>query len=235
MIYIVENELDANAKAKGAGIRAVFMDFDGVVVDSERIYQRFWKEAFEAYGYKTTPSILLSLRSCEAKSGEKIMRTIYSSAFPYSEIRKLRSSLMDEYVKSHPYQLKKGVLDFLAFLKERGIAAFIVSSSYKEKIEKEIKRLGISSFFSDALSAKDVKNGKPYPDVYLKAIELSGFAKEEIIVIEDSPNGICSAFGAGLKVIMADDIDKASKETSKMIIGEVSEIDELINHPIFLR
>ncbi len=235
MIYIVKNELNANINTKRSEIRAVFLDFDGVIVDSERIYQRFWKEAFEAYGYKTCPSVLLSLRSCEAKTGESLMRTIYGPTFPYLEIRKLRSSLMSEYVKSHPYQLKKGIMDFLAFLKEKGIFSFIVSSSPKETIRKEVERLGISPFFSDILSAKDAKNGKPYPDVYLKAIELSKLSKDEIIVIEDSPNGICSAFNAGLKVIMADDIDKASKETSKMIIDEVSEISELINHPIFSR
>ena len=155
------------------------------------------------------------------------MSDYFQKPFPYKEVRERRKSLMSSYLLSHPTPLKDGALSFLKYLKNNAIPAYIVSSSPKETVQEEIKRLEIDSYIQDVLSAKDVQRGKPYPDVYSKALRLSGLKKEDILVFEDSPNGIESAYQAGLKVVMVDDLDKANEETSKKIILEISNLAEI--------
>ena len=208
-------------------VKAVFLDFDGVLLDSEVLYQRFWKMAFEEFGYQASKEVLLKLRSCDASLGEKIMSDYFQKPFPYKEVRERRKLLMSSYLANHPVSLKDGALSFLKYLKKSAIPAYIVSSSPKETVQEGIKRLEIDSYIQDVLSAKDVQRGKPYPDVYSKALRLSGLQKEDILVFEDSPNGIESAYQAGLKVVMVDDLDKANEETSKKIILEISNLAEI--------
>ena len=208
-------------------IKAVFLDFDGVLMDSEILYQRFWKIAFEEFGYKAPKAVLLKLRSCDASLGEEIMSSYFKKPFPYKEVRERRKELMNAYLSTHETPLKEGTLSFLKYLKNNAILAYIVSSSPKNTILSEVKRLHIEPYITDVLSAKDVQRGKPYPDVYLKALEISHLKKDDVLVFEDSPNGIESAYQAGLKVVMVDDLDSANEETSKKIILEISNLEEI--------
>jgi len=219
---------------KTKGFCAVFFDFDGVIADSERLYQRFWSEAIREFGFVPKEEEILKLRSCNAILGKKIMEGVYGFPFPYSAIRQRRIELMNDYLKSHPLRLKSGAMNCLRFLKERGIEAYIVSSTPLGKLEEEISELSISEYIIKALSAKDARRGKPYPDVYLNALKAAKLSKEDVLVIEDSPNGIASAFAAGLSVAMVDDLDKADPIRKGQIIFEMNSLDELISKDIFI-
>ncbi len=227
---ITKQNLDSR---KTKGFCAVFFDFDGVIADSERLYQRFWSEAISEFGFAPKKEEILKLRSCDAMLGKRIMEGVYGFPFPYSAIRQRRVELMNDYLKSHPLRLKSGALNCLRFLKERGIEAYIVSSTPLDKLEEEITELGISQYIIKALSAKDARRGKPYPDVYLNALKATKLSKEDVLVIEDSPNGIASAFAAGLSVAMVDDLDNADSTRKNQIIFEMNSLDELINKDIF--
>ena len=216
-------------------IKAVFLDFDGVLLDSEILYQRFWKEAFKEFGYEAPKEILLKLRSCDAAIGEKIMSSFFQEPFPYEKVRARRKELMSAYLRTHEIPLKKGALSFLKYLKNNAILAYIVSSSPKSTISYELKKRHIDSYIDDVLSAKEVKKGKPYPDVYLKALETSRLKRSEVLVFEDSPNGIESAYRAGLNVVMVDDLDSADLETSKKIILEVTDLSNIQKRDLFSR
>ncbi len=216
------------------GFCAVFFDFDGVIADSERLYQRFWSEAIKEFGFAPKKEEILKLRSCDAALGKKLMEEAYGVPFPYSNIRQRRVELMNDYLKSHPLQLKPGALKCLRFLKEKEIGAYIVSSTPLERLKEEISELGITEYIDQALSAKDVEHGKPYPDVYLNALVTAKLSKEDVLVVEDSPNGIASAYAAGLSVAMLDDLDKADTKRRSQIIFEMGRLDELISKDIFV-
>lgn len=219
---------------KRKGFCAVFFDFDGVIVDSERLYQRFWNEAIREFGFVPKEEETLNLRSCDAALGKKLMEEAYGIPFPYSDIRQRRIELMNDYLKIHPLRLKPGALECLRFLKEKGIGAYIVSSTPLERLKEEISELGIAEYVDQALSAKEVEHGKPYPDVYLSALETAKLSKEDVLVVEDSPNGIASAYAAGLSVAMVGDLDKADPIRKDQIIFEMSDLDELISKDIFV-
>ena len=224
---------DGSSKAEERKFKAVFFDFDGVLADSERLYQRFWSQALSEFGYTPTSNIVLSLRSCDASLGKKIMEEAYGEPFPFMEVRQRRIELMNAYLEKHPMQPKQGAIECLRFLKQKGVNAYVVSSTPMNRLTKAIEALGIGDYIKQALSAKDVERGKPYPDVYLEAIKLTHLPKEDVLVIEDSPNGITSAFEAGLSVAMVDDLDKADEERKAKIIFELESLSELTKKDIF--
>lgn len=224
---------DGSSKAEERKFKAVFFDFDGVLADSERLYQRFWSQALSEFGYTPTSNIVLNLRSCDASLGKKIMEGAYGEPFPFMEVRQRRIELMNAYLEKHPMQPKQGAIECLRFLKQKGVNAYVVSSTPMNRLTKAIEALGIGDYIKQALSAKDVERGKPYPDVYLEAIKLAHLPKEDVLVIEDSPNGITSAFEAGLSVAMVDDLDKADEERKAKIIFELESLSELTKKDIF--
>ena len=224
---------DGSSKAEERKFKAVFFDFDGVLADSERLYQRFWSQALSEFGYTPTSNIVLNLRSCDASLGKKIMEEAYGEPFPFLEVRQRRIELMNAYLEKHPMQPKQGAIECLRFLKQKGVNAYVVSSTPMNRLTKAIEALGIGDYIKQALSAKDVERGKPYPDVYLEAIKLAHLPKEDVLVIEDSPNGITSAFEAGLSVAMVDDLDKADEERKAKIIFELESLSELTEKDIF--
>lgn len=222
-----------NIQKEVQGVKAVFLDFDGVLLDSERVYQHFWKEAARAYGFELDEETLLRFRSLDGNYGKILFKELLGRPFPYYEIREERKRRMAEYLKEHPHKLKQGALPFLAYLKQRDVQTYIVSSSLKETILSECERLHIAPYIKDILSAKDVQRGKPFPDVYLKALSLSALRSQDILVFEDSPNGIRSAFEAGLKVLMVDDLDESSEATSPLIVHEIKSLEEVVSEDYF--
>ncbi len=207
-------------------IKSVFFDFDGVIVDSEKIYFIFWKKAIEQRGYHILDEQILNLRSADKKVATKYLHDNIDSKIDldeYNNIRNLRIKLMNEYLKTHTFQLKQGVVEILEYLKSNNVKCFIVSSSYKQDIEKYLEQFNLKKYFENVISTKNIENGKPFPDVYNLAISLIDCKKENILAIEDSPNGIISAKQAHLNTCMV--IDLSSPDTSLL-----KSVDILVNN-----
>jgi HAD superfamily hydrolase (TIGR01509 family) len=94
-----------------------------------------------------------------------------------------------------------GVRDALETLKGKYVMG-IVTSSGQEHFEIIHRQSGLLPYFQFVLTLKDCLHTKPHPEPYLKALDLSGFAPEECLVIEDSPRGLAAALGAGIRCIM---------------------------------
>ncbi len=97
-----------------------------------------------------------------------------------------------------------------------------------ERTEKYLKEVGIYNYFDRLISCTMVKYGKPAPDVYIYACKELGLYSGECIAIEDSPNGVKSAFDAGLKVIMVPDQSEPNEDTEKMLWKKVESLDKII-------
>lgn len=201
-------------------IKTVFFDFDGVIVDSEKIYKMFWIKAINLEGFKIDSNQVLNLRSSDKIIATKYLHDNIDPSIDldeYNKIRNLRIKMMNEYLIDHHFKLKKGVKEILDFLYSKNMNCYIVSSSYKDDILKYLKEFNIDKYFKDVLSTKNISRGKPYPDVYNLASSLVDASKENILAIEDSPNGIISAKQAGLKTCMIPDLSYPDENLVKII------------------
>ena len=93
------------------------------------------------------------------------------------------------------------VVNVLDELKARGISVSIGSNSPKKRVELAVELTGIADRFDRIVSYEDVTNGKPAPDIFLRAAELAGAALDECLVVEDSLTGVTAAVAAGIRTI----------------------------------
>ena len=194
-------------------IRGVLFDMDGVVIDSERLYTRFWMEAAADLGFPMTLEQALQLRSLGRGPGQAKLESFFGPAVSYMNIRARRIELMDVYIAEHGVDEKPGIRALLELLKEKNIPCAITSSSAIPVIEQHLGRLGLLEYFTALRSGKDVPRGKPAPDIYLEGARAIGVAPENCLAIEDSPAGLEAGWRAGCMGIFVPDQDQPDETT----------------------
>lgn len=186
-------------------IKIVFFDMDGTLIDTEKYFRRFWPKAAAAFGYEMSDGQALSMRSLGRPFAPAQLKEWFGPETDYQAIRAKRTEMMEAQLRIDGLQRKPGAVEILEELKQRGIPAVVVTASPIERTERYLTEVGILQYFDRIISATQVAEGKPSPDVYLLASKEVGFSTEECLAVEDSPNGVMSAYRAGCKVVMVPD------------------------------
>ena len=210
-------------------IRGVLFDMDGVVIDSERLYTRFWMEAAQKLGFPMTREQALQLRSLGKKpSQEKLDSFFGPGAADYDMVRNKRIELMEAHIERYGIDEKPGIRELLAYLGYRKIPCAITSSSSVPMIRRHLGNLGLLEEFTALCSGKDVLHGKPAPDIYLHGAAVLGLKPEACLAVEDSPAGIEAAYRAGTFPVMVPDQDQPSSETLAMCFATADSLADII-------
>ena len=209
-------------------ICGVLFDMDGVILDTEKLYARFWREACIALGYPMTHEQALGMRSLNRQAGQAKLTEYFGPGISHPEVRKKRIELMDAYVEEHGVDPLPGVVETLTFLKEMGIPCAITTSSPYERVEKYLGRLGYLHLFDKICTGYEVAHGKPEPDIYIYGAESLGLKPEQCLAIEDSPAGITSASRAGCLTVMIPDQDPATEEMKSKLFALADSLQDLV-------
>ena len=194
-------------------IRGVLFDLDGVVIDTEKLYTRFWMEASRDLGHPMTFTQALQMRSLGSRESQEKLDSFFGAAvLPYADLRARRIELMEAFIAEHGVEEKRGIRELLAHLKEKNIPCAITSSSSIPVIRRHLGSLGLLDGFTALCSGKDVPMGKPAPDIYLHGAATLGVKPENCLAIEDSPAGIESAWRAGCMAVIVPDQDQPGDE-----------------------
>ena len=199
---------------KGRAVCGVLFDMDGVVIDTEKLYTRFWMEAARALGHPMTLEQALQMRSLgRGPSQEKLDSFFGPGVVDYMTLRAVRIERMEAFIAAHGVEEKPGIRALLALLKEKNIPCAITSSSSVPLIRRHLGNLGLLDGFTALCSGKDVPHGKPAPDIYLAGAAAIGVAPENCLAIEDSPAGLEAAWRAGGMGIFVPDQDRPDELT----------------------
>ena len=209
-------------------IRGVLFDMDGLVLDSERLYTRFWMEAAHALGYPMTLEQALGMRSLNRDAGQSQLVSYFGPGISYTQVRNLRIRLMDAYIEEHGIAPKAGIRELLAHLKAKGIPCAITSSSPMENITRHLSANGLQDAFDRLCSGYEVPNGKPAPDIYLYGAQRLGLDPRECLALEDSPAGIESAYRAGCLPVMIPDQDQPGEKTLPKLYAKADSLADVI-------
>ena len=193
-------------------IRGVLFDLDGVVIDTEKLYTRFWMEAARDLGHPMTLDQALQLRSLGKVPSQAKLDAFFGPVLDYDTLRSRRIELMEAFIAEHGVEEKPGIRELLARLKEKKIPCAITSSSSVPLIRRHLGNLGLLDGFTALCSGKDVPHGKPAPDIYLSGAATLGVNPENCLAIEDSPAGIESAWRAGCMAVIVPDQDQPGEE-----------------------
>lgn len=210
-------------------VAGVIFDMDGVILDTEKLYARFWQEAAVALGYPMTHRQALGMRSLNGQAAQALLESYFGPGISRDQMRQKRIELMEAYVERNGVELLPGVWETLAFLKQRHIATAIATSSPIERVERYLAPYGILSQFDAVCSGYDVPQGKPAPDIYLKAAAMIGLPPEKCLAVEDSPAGILSASRAGCLPVFVPDQDRADEETLQLLYSHADSLLDIID------
>lgn len=172
---------------------AALFDFDGVVIDTETQYSRFWHQVGQQYGYE----------GLDQQVKGQTLTYIYKTFFAGRETE--QQEITDQLIRFEQgmsYDYIPGVIDFIRALRAEGIATAVVTSSNQQKmravysVHPEVKQL-----FDRILTAEMFAASKPDPDCYLLGMRLFGTTPSHAFVFEDSINGLRAGMASGARVI----------------------------------
>ena len=209
-------------------IRGVLFDMDGLILDTEKLYTRFWQEAAHCLGYPMTKEQALGIRSTNHQIAAARIKSYFGPDTPYEEIRNKRIELMEAFIDKEGVEAKPGIHELLAYLKAHGIPTCIATSSPLERVQKYLSFVRLEDCFDQIVTAYMVKKGKPEPDIYLCAASQLGLAPRDCLALEDSPSGLIAAYRAGCLPVMIPDQDQPDEEIRKLLFARVDRLDLVI-------
>ena len=180
-------------------IDAVVFDLDGVVVDTEQVWDEVREQLVRERGGRWRDDAQAAMMGMSSPEWSRYMHEKLELAEPPEEIN-------DEVVRRMlaRYREDLPLIDGAVAAVGRLAAKFtlgVASSSNRPLIGAVLERAGIADLFAAVVSSEEVARGKPAPDVYLEAARRLGVSAERCAAIEDSANGIRSAHAAGMRVL----------------------------------
>ena len=170
-------------------------DFDGVLMDTETQYSRFWDETGSKY---------LNIEGFGSVIKGQTLKQIFGkhfAAFSERELRIIEDSL-NEYESQMSYEFIPGAREFLLELKKAGVPTAIVTSSNDMKMSQVYRvHPQLYTMVDAILTSEHFSKSKPDPECFVKGIETLGSSPDATVVFEDSIHGITAGRGAGAYVV----------------------------------
>lgn len=212
-------------------IKAVIFDMDGTIVDSEPIYERTNKKIYQEYGLDLTEQDYERHLGSNLKDIWRDILERYQVKEEYAHYK--IEDFMEEHIHSSyqalaeadDLELMPGIKEWFNFLKDHGYQMIIASSSYEPVVEYIYQRFNLDQYMAGYVDGNAIENGKPAPDIFLKAAEKLNLEPQECVIIEDSENGVNGAYQAGAKVVGFNRAQSESQDLSKadLVIEEYNQ------------
>lgn len=185
--------------SEGSGWAAVIFDMDGVLIDSEPLHMKAKRETFQAFELDVPDAIYPDFYG---RTDFDVIREVVDRFAPDLEFDAVLRAKQEAYTRLAEAELTllPGILDLLRDLHGRAMRLALVTSASPANQALAFRRFDLGRFFEFALTAADVRRHKPDPEPYRTAVDRLGVAPHRTLVIEDAPNGIRSARGAGCAV-----------------------------------
>lgn len=208
----------------------IIFDLDGLLIDSEIISYQLYQDLLRPYGHS------FSLEDyCQNYSGKTALGNMndiverFSLPVTIDEGLQFVTKKEKEYIEQG-ISLKKGAKELLDYLKKHHYQIVLATSSLEERALSILKQHHIENYFDDMVFGKEVKNGKPYPDIFLKACEKVHSQPSHSLVIEDSEAGIQAAYTGHIPVVCIPDMKKPQDEFIAMAQEVLPSLFDVIHY-----
>jgi HAD superfamily hydrolase (TIGR01509 family) len=213
-------------------IDAVVFDLDGVIVDSEQVWDDVREQYTRESGGTYTETATRDMMGMSSVEWSRYMHDALGVPGTPEEINSdVVRRMLERYGESPP--LIDGAVDAVKRCAERWPLA-VASSSNPELIEVVLEVSGLRPLFRAVVSSQEVPRGKPAPDVYLEAARRLGVPPERCAAVEDSHNGIRSAKAAGMRVVAVPNAhfppDAEALALADVVVRSVSEVPDAIGN-----
>lgn len=210
-------------------IKGLIFDMDGLILDTETISNKLLIDIFSKYDINLNEEIISKTIGLEKKKAIKVFEEYLGDKIPIKDIINLHKKVVNDYLEKNGVPVKLGLIELLNYLDEEKIKKVVATSSYRKVAENVLIRANVYNRFDDIICGDEIKESKPSPDIFLKALEKLNLPADEVIVLEDSRMGILAAHRAKIKSIMIPDILPADEETKKLYFKECKSLLDVIH------
>lgn len=208
----------------------VIFDMDGLMFDTETLAFKIFKQLIEAENLVFDPNFVYSIRGRSAEAAKELFTKKFypNTSVNYEELRTKKNQLLQKYLAENPIPLKNGLLALLEYLRLKQFKMVVASSTKKELVLKYLKKANIISYFTNIIGGDEVKETKPNPEIFLRAVKSVDSSPENALVLEDSLAGVKAAINGKLKVVwIPDDIE--IEEARNLATITLASLEEVIS------
>ena len=179
---------------------AVVFDLDGLMFNTEELYQDVGAEMLRRRGHEFGPDLLDAMMGRPNRVALQIMIDWHGLSATVEDLSRETAEIFPPILDTR-LEPMPGLLDLLAALERKGTPKAIATSSGRRFVDDVLSRFDLAPRFEFILTAESVTEGKPHPEIYQKAAAGFGLSPQQLAVLEDSANGCRAAVAAGARVV----------------------------------
>jgi beta-phosphoglucomutase len=207
-------------------IRGVIFDMDGVLIDAREWHYQALNKILDEYGLPISREAhLTEFDGLPTRDKLNLLTARHGlPASSHDRINQMKQHYTVELIEQLCRPVEEHLL-LLSQLKKQGYGLAVASNSIRNSIQSMLSKAGLLSFLDFFLSNEDVSQGKPSPEIYLKAIHRLELTPEECVVVEDNPHGIAAARAAGAHVLTVKDPSEVTRSRLRNFISKCENND----------
>lgn len=198
-------------------IKGAIFDQDGLLFDTEILFQRAWIQAGTEMGVAVPAAMTRALCGCGRDALPAVIGRFLPELDVSAYVDRAISLAFNAQMTMTPV-LKPGVREMLACCREKGVRTAIATSSMLHLVEHNLASTGLVGAFDAIVTGSDVEHGKPEPDIFLLAAAKLGLAPADCLVFEDAFTGIRAAHAAGCRPVLIPDRLEPTAEILELCI-----------------
>ncbi len=181
-------------------VRAVVFDLDGLMFNTEEVFNLTGREQLRRRGKELCDDLLRQMMGRRAEESFTAMIEFHGFQETIEELQAESREIFFRLLPDHLAPMP-GLWELLDHIEEHSLPKGVATSSSRAYLEDLLGRYELQPRFHTTLTAEDVHQGKPHPEIYLRAAERLGISPEEMLVLEDSEAGTRAAAAANAVVV----------------------------------
>jgi HAD superfamily hydrolase (TIGR01509 family) len=210
-------------------IEGIIFDMDGLMIDSEHVADLALKQAAEELGFIYSDEVRDKTIGKQSAAVFQVYVEAYGGEKNAEIIRKRMKELIDDSFNNHGIPVKKGLYELLDYLDSHNLKKIVASSSNRKTIENCLTKINVLSRFNSYIGGNEITNGKPNPEIFIKACAKIEIKPQNALVLEDSVAGVSAASNGGIPVVLIPDICKHSEESKNKAVAVLNNLSEVID------
>ncbi len=180
-------------------LKGAIFDMDGLLLDTEAQSVQCWPVAGQEMGYEITTEMVHAVTGTNHATCRAAMEAFLGPELDFERLYQRVGDLIFERMQQLKMPLRPYARQTLEMLKAAGFRLAVATSTNRDRAELELREAGLLAFFDVLAFGNEVEHGKPAPDIFLLAARRMDLLPAQCAVLEDSPNGIAAAAGAGME------------------------------------
>ncbi|WP_305907582.1 HAD family phosphatase [Methylomarinum sp. Ch1-1] len=214
-----------------ADIKAVILDMDGLVLDTESSYFKAWQMAAEKMGHHLTDRFCLTLSGLQYQDVERRIQDYCGTRLDLSEFNRLSGHCWREHVAVHGIAIKKGFFDLLRVIREKNLSYCLATNSLQQNALQCLRYAGLEAVFPLLVGREAVAEGKPSPAIFYRAATMMNHPISVCLIVEDSPTGIAAASQTSAQSVFVPSVSPADADSSALadfVVADLKQLAEIV-------